>query len=96
MANLDTLRRDLAAKVDRVADIVAKEVERELKGDAPVDTGELRRLISASVTTSSAGATIDFRSSATYASYVHEHRAEWDATMRTIPDRIRNAWHRVP
>lgn len=40
MANLDDLRRDLEAKVVQVADIVAKEVEQELRRESPVDTGD--------------------------------------------------------
>ncbi len=47
MADVSGLRRH--SKVVKVAEIVAREVERELKQTAPVDSGELRRLITTEV-----------------------------------------------
>ena len=93
MADVSGLRRH--SKVVKVAEIVAREVERELKQTAPVDSGELRRLITTEVRKTVARTRVEFRSGAPYAEFVTEHREEWDATMRRLPDIIARAWRSV-
>lgn len=92
MANLDEMRRQLEAKVQRVANRVAGEVERELERSAPVDSGLLRSLITTQVKATATGATIDITSNAPYAEFVRSHREKFEDVMRRLPDRIARAW----
>ena len=95
MAGLDSMRKALEAKVRRVADIVAREVENELRQTAPVDSGELRSLIRAQVKATASGARIDIESGTTHAAFVKSHREEWDRVIRDLPDRIDRTWRAV-
>lgn len=92
MANLDSMRRELERKVSRVAAKVAREVEQQLEANAPVDSGNLRRLITTAVRASATGATIDIESGADYAEFVRAHRADWDRIMQQLPGMIQRAW----
>lgn len=89
------MRRDLASKVVRVANVVAREVERELKLDAPIETGNLRNLIITAVSQYANGTRIDIRSSASYDIYVAEFRDDWNRMLRRLPQMIESTWRRV-
>ena len=92
MANLDGFRRQLEAKVERVARVVADQVIRELRADAPVDSGRLRSLIEVKVRAVATGAQITIESGASYDIYVAEFREDWDRMLRSLPGRIERAW----
>jgi hypothetical protein len=90
MANLDGMRKQLESKVQRVANTVADQIERELKGSVPVESGELRSSIVAAVRKVAAGQEIRAEIGVIYA---WQARPEWDRMLQRLPGMIRTAWN---
>lgn len=91
---LDHMRRELKAKAARVARETAREWERGLKADAPVESGELRDSIHVEAHSTAGGnQEID---AAVDVPYAFRMRPEWEEQLRQLPVVMARIWNRIP